>query len=548
MAKRAHVLSCEELGPEALTLLETVAEVDVQPGLHGDALAAVIGRYDGILLGYDVQLSPFILDAAENLRVIGCTSEHLDRIDLTAVRLRGIELHNPQGGDTVAVAEQVLRLILLHADGPLSGKTLGLVGFGRTAEQVALRARAFNLRVLVNQPRLTPELAADAEVTPCDLPDLLAQADIVSLHAPFSPATAGLIGSAELVRMRPGSLLINLSHQRLIDLAALPAALEIGRPGRAILTQASQISHPRIELVPRSHAESGPASLLPLVQQMVATLRVRRPSETLSLDIVPTDLVLPHEAIDQKRVDRLREGLDQAGVLVNPPLVTPWAGRYVVLDGATRSSAFGQAGYPHIAVQLVPPDGDFTLQTWYHAISSEESADTLYAHLHALPDVVLEALPAGDWTRAFDDPRTLCYFIDRSGAATLARTDHGANRLAAMNRLVAAYTEWGNVERTLLTDLGRLLGQFPRMVAVAIFRAFTPQEVFDVAHHGQLLPAGLTRFIIPGRVLRINVPLELLKSAESRAAKRAWLNTWLANKLAHSRIRYYQEPVILIDE
>lgn len=554
MPERARVLVCDHLESAALAPLEAVAEVDLRPGLTADELAAVIGRYDGLLIGYDLELSSPLIETAERLRVIGSTTEHLDRIDLAAARAHGVEVIGWQSGDAVLVAEQVLRLLLLHVEGGLAGKTLGLVGFGRTAEQVARRAKAFNLRVLVNQPRLTPELAADADVIPCDLPTLLTQSDVVSLHAPASPATVGLIGAAELAQMRPGTLLINLSHPRLVDLDALPAALATGRPGRAVLAQVGRLAeHPQVVAAPRyPSADGGKASRVALAQQVATALRARRPSETLSLDIVPIDLVMPHEAIDQKRVDRLKQSLDEQGVLVNPPLVTPWAGRYVILDGATRFAALSQLGYPHIAVQLVPPGGDFTLQTWYHAIQSDRPPDALYAHLRALPDVALEPLPAGDWTRAFDDPAVLCYFIDRSGAATLARADlpdlTSSRRLAAMNHLVDAYTAWGNVERTLLTDLGRLLGQFPALVAVAVFRAFAPEDVFDVARHGQLLPAGLTRFIIPGRVLRVNVALSLLKAAESLAAKRAWLNRYLADKLARSRIRYYQEPVILIDE
>jgi hypothetical protein len=94
----------------------------------------------------------------------------------------------------------------------------------------------------------------------------------------------------------------------------------------------------------------------------------------------------------------------------------------------------------------------------------------------------------------------------------------------------------------------RLLGQFPEMTAVAIFPQFEPQTVFKVASQGNLLPAGLTRFVIPGRILRLNADLERLKKEEPLPAKRAWFNDFLEEKLARSRMRYYQEPVILLDE
>jgi hypothetical protein len=218
------------------------------------------------------------------------------------------------------------------------------------------------------------------------------------------------------------------------------------------------------------------------------------------------------------------------------------------LDGATRFNAIAQLGCPHIAVQLVDPDDDFTLHTWYHAISTDHPAAELYAQFGSIAGVTLERLETEQWHRVFDDPTVMCYFIARDGSATVAHVDEAARKLPAMNELVAAYTEWGHVERTLLTDLTRLLGQFPNMAAVAVFPQFQPTDVFDVARHGQLLPAGLTRFVIPGRVLHLNYDLERLATDEPLSTKRAWLNKSLAARLARSGIRYYQEPVILMDD
>jgi len=150
--------------------------------------------------------------------------------------------------------------------------------------------------------------------------------------------------------------------------------------------------------------------------------------------------------------------------------------------------------------------------------------------------------------QALEQPQALCYFLTRDGELLLAELAEGAPRLAVMNALVDTYNAWGNVERTLLTDTERLLAQFPHLVAVAIFPQFAPAEVFDAAAEGDLLPAGLTRFVIPGRILRLNADLERLKCDEPPAEKRAWFNEFLGGKLSRSRLRYYQEPVVLLDE
>lgn len=550
MSSRPSVLVCTPLREEALALLRERADVDVLPDLSHAELAAHLPAYHVVVVGGETTLSADLIEAGHNLRAIACTESRLERIDVSAARDFGIEVLSAVAGTTVAVAEQTLMLLLQLANGPLAGKTLGVVGFGRIGQQVARRARAFNMRVLVNQPRLTPQLVLESNVEACDLPRLLRESDFVTLHVPYRAGKPPILDAAAIGRLHAGAIVLNLGHRDLIDQTALLAALRDGRlaaaAGLAEETPTGELP-PNYFAVQRLGSNQHDHAHLALARRLLTILRTRRPSESLSLDIVPIELVMPHEAFDQKRVDRLKASLDEEGVLVNPPLVTPWAGKYVILDGATRFNALKQAGYPHIAVQLVAPTDDFTLHTWYHAISNERPITELWPLLAALPNIVLEAAAADDWHDLLSEADVLCYFIDRDERVMVARVVNLDDRLRAMNALVACYTEWGSVERTLLTDIGRLLGQFPQLAAVAIFPQFAPEDVFNVARHGQLLPAGLTRFVIPGRVLHLNVRLSLLKSPDPLPTKRAWLNTYLADKLARSRIRYYQEPVILID-
>jgi hypothetical protein len=259
---------------------------------------------------------------------------------------------------------------------------------------------------------------------------------------------------------------------------------------------------------------------------------------------------MPHEQIDDKRVRRLMERLEEDGRLVNPPLVTYWDKKYIILDGATRFTALKRLGYPYVIVQTIAADTqEFTLHTWYHAISSSKPLSELIDILKEIKGLQLTPLPGSEIQTAFSEEKdALCYFLDRNGAALLAQSKPRTDRLAVMNTLVDTYTRWGVVERTLLTDLGRLLAQFPQMVAVAVFPQFRPETVFSVASQGDFLPAGLTRFVIPGRILRLNADLARLKKDEPLSNKRQWFNQFLEDKLARSRLRYYQEPVVLLDE
>lgn len=563
----SRILVCDSFHPEGIAILSQVGEVDFRPGLSHDQLHTIINQYQALIIGSHYPLDHELLEDGFNLRAVGCLGQHLDTIDVTSARAMGIEIRNSPGSNAVAIAEHTLLQMLLLArnlNRGLAGKTLGIIGFGLIGRQVAQRALAFGMRVIANQPRLTPELALDEGVGDTDLVDLLHEADFVTLHVPFKAETKALIGQAELAQMRTGSCLINTGHTDLVDDKALLAALNSGQIAGAALpafpagnppAQTASLlvrQHPNVLVAPHVTTILGDRQrdmAVTLARQIADILRVKRPSESLSLEVVPTNQVLPHEQIDDKRVARLMNSLESEGRLVNPPVVTFWHGKYVVLDGATRSTAMKRLGYPYMIVQVVDAKRDnYELHTWYHVISASRPGTELFAHLQTIPGLTLRPLPAEQIQTAFNQPEALCYFLDSDGQATLAMAAAGQDRLQVMNDLVASYTAWGNVERTLLTDLPRLRSQFPQMVAIAIFPQFSPETVFTVASEGQLLPAGLTRFVIPGRILRLNANLSDLKRDEPLAIKRAWFNQFLEEKLARSRLRYYQEPVILLDD
>jgi threonine dehydratase len=576
--KRPHVLVCDPVDPAGLEMLAQTAVIDHRPGITEKELLTAIEHYEAVIVSEETRLTEHIIENGYNLRVIGCLNSRLDNIDVSAARSMGIEVVNVPSSGSVAIAEHVMSWMLTlasrFADGRLAGKTVGLIGFGRVGRQVAQRARAFDMRVLVNQPRLTPELALAAGVEEADLVDLLKQSDFVSLHLPHTAETEAILGEEELALMKPNGSVINSGHTGLIDQAALLEALEEGRLSDAAVPElppeyggSSPIglklrAHPRVLVVPHATTIIGNRqrdAAISIARQITAVLEKKRPNETLSLELVPAHLVMPHELVDDKRVARLMGRLEEDGLLVNPPITTFWKGKYIVLDGATRSTALKRLEYPYLIVQVVAPHADgsehgrFQLHTWYHAISSGHRvrprpfAD-LQAHLESIPGLRFAPLPLEEIGHVFQDPAVLCYFLDRQGQATVARAAPDFERLAVMNELVTAYTKWGNVERTLLTDMPRLLSQFPQITAVAIFPQFQPETIFEVASQGGLVPAGLTRFVIPGRILRLNADLSRLKQEEPLPVKRFWFNQFLEEKLAHSRLRYYEEPVVLLDE
>ncbi|HNP72127.1 MAG TPA: ParB N-terminal domain-containing protein, partial [Kouleothrix sp.] len=292
------------------------------------------------------------------------------------------------------------------------------------------------------------------------------------------------------------------------------------------------------------------SAAISVAEQIIALLRPRRVADTLGLRVVPLSLVVPHESFDAQRAADLAARLDAEGTLINPPVVAERDGRYVVLDGATRTAAMRQLGFPHTVVQIVPADqANHNAHTWFHAISGA-SPEGLLALLHAVPGLELRELAPEQLRERLQIEQALAglYTADKRGFLLRAAPDQQHDWLDVLNPAVERYTAWGSVERTLATDMGALKAQFPQLAGLVVFPQLTADSILALAAAGRVLPAGITRFVIPGRVLRLNLPLAFLRGDEPLAAKSDQLDRMLQEKLAGRRIRYYQEPVVLLDE
>jgi D-2-hydroxyacid dehydrogenase (NADP+) len=202
-----------------------------------------------------------LLAKAPKLRFVQSLSAGTDQYDKALFAKRGVRLANAQGANERAVAEHAIALILaltrqLHLardnqrarhwrgmigdralrEQELSGKTLLIVGLGRIGTRLAAVARAFDMRVIGVRRTARPAPEAAEEVfAQADLMKALAEADIVALTCPLTPETEGLIGAAALAALKPGALLINVARGKVVDEAALVAALGDGRLRAAAL-------------------------------------------------------------------------------------------------------------------------------------------------------------------------------------------------------------------------------------------------------------------------------------------------------------------------
>lgn len=577
-----RVLVSESLHEDGLALLATAIDVDVRPGLTPAELCAILPSYDGLIVRRETQVTAELLGFAFRLKIIGRAMPGLDNIDVATARAMGIEVVNAPASNTLANAEHVMGLLLSmarrlpwaasslhlgqgrcvqHTGIGLYGKTLGIVGFGPVGRQIALRAQAFGMKILVNQPLLTPDLALEVNVKSVDLNDLLAQSDFVTLHLSPTPETANLIGAEQLARMKPSAYLINSTHSQFVDESALldalndekiaGAALDVFAGGDSPPPDHPLVQHPLVIATPRIAGYTEDAArdgAITIAEKFLDFFAANEIEPVLPLRIVPSDDVYPHELFDQKRVDSLAKRLLAAGSLKNPPLVMETNDGYMVLDGATRSTALRQLGLPHTLVQVFQANTEgLQLETWYHVIRKMTKTD-LMSLIESLPDIELIRTSIEKATESQLSYGSLCYIHFVDGDVYLIHAGAGVDRLAALNQLTTAYIDASQTSRTLSKDIAPLQHEFPDMVAVVIFPAFTVEQVIQLANAGRRLPAGITRFIVPGRILRINLDLDVLRSEQSIREKNRWLHEQLLEKQKKGQIRFYAEPVYLLDE
>jgi D-3-phosphoglycerate dehydrogenase len=254
-----QVLVTDEIDHDGLEILRAAPQliVDERPTMPRDQLREIIGNYDAFIGRSATQLPAELLRHAKRLRVIGRAGVGIDNIDIPAATSLGIAVINAPAGNTVSVAELFfgsLISLLRHLpsatfsmrDGrwdrsallgsELRGRTLGIVGLGRIGGEIARRARAFEMSVVSYDPYVTDQRFESMRVNrAANLDDLLAVADIITVHTPLTEETRGMIGARELSRVKPDAIVANMARGGIVDEKALTDALVAGQLRGALL-------------------------------------------------------------------------------------------------------------------------------------------------------------------------------------------------------------------------------------------------------------------------------------------------------------------------
>src|SRR5947209_781610 len=258
VAEPVKVLIADKMDPKAAAIFrQRGIDVDEKPGLTADALAAIIGGYDGLAVRSSTKVGAPIMDAAlPRLKVIGRAGIGVDTIDVPAASSRGIVVMNTPFGNSITTAEHAIAMLFAlareipQADQStqsgrweknrfmgveLAGKTLGLIGCGNIGSIVADRAHGLKMKVVAYDPFLSPERAVELGVDKAELDELLQRADFITLHTPLTDQTRGILSRENLAKTRKGVRIVNCARGGLIDEAALKEGLESGHVAGAAL-------------------------------------------------------------------------------------------------------------------------------------------------------------------------------------------------------------------------------------------------------------------------------------------------------------------------
>jgi len=315
-----HIVVSDPLAEVGLAVLRADDVRLTAPGkMDRGSLLETIGDADALIVRSGTQVDREVIECGDALKIIGRAGVGVDNIDLAAATERGIIVMNAPSANTNATTEHALALMLAlarhvpqgHASlaagewarkrykgFELRGKTLGLVGAGRIGREVGVRALAFGMRVVSYDPYVPAETVRELGFEPVEeLDDLLAVADIVTLHALVTPETTGMINGAAIAKMKDGARLVNVARGALVDEAALVAALDEGKLAGAALDVYAQeppegsplIGHPNVVHTPHLAASTAEAQSLVstlIAEQVLNALRGDQPRDVVNPEVL----------------------------------------------------------------------------------------------------------------------------------------------------------------------------------------------------------------------------------------------------------------------
>ena len=315
------VLVCDPISEAGLDILRRVASVEEAIGLPEDELIQKTADCDAIMVRSGTKITRRVLENSPKLQIVGRAGVGVDNIDVPAATENGVIVVNSPAGNTVAVAELALgmmlslvrKLIPAHNSvvggqwkrskflgSELYGKTLGIVGVGKIGVEVAKRAQSFGMKTVGFDPFLSSARAAQLGIEAVSLEEVWKTADFITLHTPLTKETRHMVGEKVLAQMKPNAVILNCARGGIIDETALYNALKNGQIGGAGLDVYEQEppkdsplwSLENVILTPHLGASTQEAQVevaLDVARQIVDVLEGRPPQSAVNLPPLPPE-------------------------------------------------------------------------------------------------------------------------------------------------------------------------------------------------------------------------------------------------------------------
>ena len=298
------ILVSDPLAPQGLELFQRAPgfDVDVRLELKPAELIGLIGDYQGLVIRSGTKVTSEVVEAAQNLKVIGRAGVGVENVDVEAASKKGIVVMNTPGGNDVTTAEHTISLMTSLARHipqavaslkmgkwtrekfmgvELCNKTLGIIGLGNVGRIVAERALGFRMKVIAHDPFVPTESAARLGVEVVSLDEIYERSDFITVHTPMTNETRGLINSNSFAKMKTGVRIINCARGGIVDEEDLIQALQEGKVAGAALDvfveEPPPPDHPLLMMdqvitTPHLGASTGEAQLnvaIAVAQQMI---------------------------------------------------------------------------------------------------------------------------------------------------------------------------------------------------------------------------------------------------------------------------------------
>lgn len=275
-------------------------------------------------------------------------------------------------------------------------------------------------------------------------------------------------------------------------------------------------------------------------------------SELPEIRIIPIEKLVLHETEDPERTKRLQERLRADGFLKNPVIVGKvkcngsW---FLLLDGVHRVCGLKKLGCRDVVAQIIDySSADLTVHTWYHLIYGFESR-YLLRKMRDIGDVNLERTNRKRAEMLLKRKKIVSYLLFKNGDIFVIKSkDDLKTRTVKLTEIVNVYGATSQIYRVSKGEIDFLLEESQDATAVLVIPVYEKKDIVNLAIDDVKLPAGITKHVVPKRVLGLNIDLALLRVEISIEDKNKLLQEIIKQRVVNKRTRFYPEPVFVLNE